>query len=150
MTGSRLFIKLSVWLLCLSIPAIASAQNKFVAADADADGNLTLSEFTSYGKSKLRGFDDFKGLFEKLDTNGDSKISAAEFDQRQRVLRAMIQSGATRTPGNRGGAARTSDGLKIGEVAPTFKLKSLDGKSETDLATFKGKKPVVLIFGSYT
>ncbi len=39
---------------------------------------------------------------------------------------------------------------KIGDVAPNFKLKSLDGKSETELATFKGEKPVVLIFGSYT
>lgn len=39
---------------------------------------------------------------------------------------------------------------KVGDVAPTFKLKSLDGKSETDLASFKGKKPVVLFFGSYT
>ncbi len=39
---------------------------------------------------------------------------------------------------------------KVGDAAPTFKLKSLDGKSETDLASFKGKKPVVLFFGSYT
>ncbi len=42
------------------------------------------------------------------------------------------------------------DGLKVGEPAPAFKLKSLDGESETDLATFKNKKPVVLFFGSYT
>ncbi len=40
--------------------------------------------------------------------------------------------------------------LKVGQVAPTFKLKSIDGKEETDLAAFKGKKPVVLFFGSYT
>ncbi len=40
--------------------------------------------------------------------------------------------------------------LVVGDVAPTFKLKSLDRTSETDLADFKGKKPVVLIFGSYT
>ncbi len=39
---------------------------------------------------------------------------------------------------------------KVGELAPTFKLKSLDGKVEFDLETFKGKKPVVLFFGSYT
>ena len=39
---------------------------------------------------------------------------------------------------------------KIGDVAPTFKLKSPDGNSETDLASFKGNKPVVLFFGSYT
>jgi len=39
---------------------------------------------------------------------------------------------------------------KVGDLAPTFKLKSLDGKSETDIASFRGKKPVVLFFGSYT
>ncbi len=39
---------------------------------------------------------------------------------------------------------------RIGDQAPTFNLKSLDGKSETNLADFAGKKPVVLYFGSYT
>jgi len=39
---------------------------------------------------------------------------------------------------------------KVGEKAPTFKLMSLDGKIETDLASFKDNKPVVLFFGSYT
>jgi len=41
-------------------------------------------------------------------------------------------------------------GLKVGDMAPTFKLKSPDGKTETDLKAFRGKKPVVPIFGSYT
>ncbi len=46
---------------------------------------------------------------------------------------------------------RNSKGLKVAEMAPEFKLKSLDGKSEFDLAKAKkGKKPIVLIFGSYT
>ncbi len=40
--------------------------------------------------------------------------------------------------------------LKVGQTAPTFELKSLDGKSATDLASFKGKRPVILFFGSYT
>ena len=39
---------------------------------------------------------------------------------------------------------------KVGELAPTFKLDSLDGKQSFDLAEFKGGKPVVLFFGSYT
>ena len=39
---------------------------------------------------------------------------------------------------------------KVGEVAPTFKLLSLDGKNETDLNSFRGKRPVILCFGSYT
>ena len=40
--------------------------------------------------------------------------------------------------------------LEIGDMAPTFKLKSLDGKDETDLEKFRGKKPVILFFGSYS
>lgn len=45
---------------------------------------------------------------------------------------------------------RDDNAPKVGDVAPVFTIKSLDGKSETDLASFKGKKPVLLFFGSYT
>lgn len=41
-------------------------------------------------------------------------------------------------------------GPKVGDVAPNFKLKTLDEKREIELARFKGSKPVVLVFGSYT
>ncbi len=40
--------------------------------------------------------------------------------------------------------------LKAGDMAPAIKLKSLDGKEETDLEKLRGKTPVVLLFGSYT
>ena len=39
---------------------------------------------------------------------------------------------------------------KVGDMAPTFKLMSHDGTQETDLEQFRGKKPIVLFFGSYT
>ncbi len=39
---------------------------------------------------------------------------------------------------------------KAGDIAPTLKLKMLDGKKEVDLTKFQGKRPVVLFFGSYT
>lgn len=45
---------------------------------------------------------------------------------------------------------RSRGSLKVGDEAPGFKLKSADGKKEVDLASFKGKRPVVLVFGSYT
>ncbi len=38
----------------------------------------------------------------------------------------------------------------IGSDAPNFKLKMLKSDQEVELASFKGKKPVVLVFGSYT
>ena len=39
---------------------------------------------------------------------------------------------------------------KKGDVAPTFSLKTLDGKKEFDIARLIGRKPIILIFGSYT
>lgn len=68
------------------------------------------------------------------------------------------------TPG-RGAPSRMQDGqrdpqrsrrpssyrsLKVGQYAPTFTLASPDGKETFDLRDSCGKRPVVLIFGSYT
>jgi hypothetical protein len=40
---------------------------------------------------------------------------------------------------------------KVGSEAPNFKLKTLGAPdTEVELSSFKDKKPVVLIFGSYT
>jgi len=50
----------------------------------------------------------------------------------------------------RGKRGDDGNALVKGEVAPDFALKSLDGESETKLSDFRGKKPVVLFFGSYT
>ncbi len=46
--------------------------------------------------------------------------------------------------------SRDDGAPKVGEQAPVFKLKSLDGNSETDLSGFRAKRPVILFFGSYT
>ena len=40
--------------------------------------------------------------------------------------------------------------LEVGHAAPDFRLKTLDKTSEVSLSSFRGKSPVVLIFGSYT
>ena len=45
---------------------------------------------------------------------------------------------------------RDDGGLKVGQLAPTFELKSLDGKESFDLKSLRGNKPVLLFFGSYT
>lgn len=52
--------------------------------------------------------------------------------------------------GNRMEQRGEDNAPKVGDEAPTFTLKSHDGESETSLASFKGEKPVVLFFGSYT
>ena len=54
---------------------------------------------------------------------------------------------------NRGADTRPGEGkLKVGDPAPDFELK-YEGKTKAGtvkLSSFKGKQPVVLVFGSYT
>jgi hypothetical protein len=38
----------------------------------------------------------------------------------------------------------------VGEMAPDFSLESPDHKGLVQLSAFRGEKPVVLVFGSYT
>ncbi len=40
--------------------------------------------------------------------------------------------------------------LKVGDAAPDFALPTSDKKTRVKLSSFRGQKPVVLIFGSYT
>lgn len=39
---------------------------------------------------------------------------------------------------------------KTGELAPDFTLFDITGTASVTLSDFRGKKPVVLVFGSYT
>ena len=39
---------------------------------------------------------------------------------------------------------------KVGDIAPDFELCDVNGDAPVSLSTFRGQKPVVLIFGSYT
>lgn len=55
-----------------------------------------------------------------------------------------------RERGKRSRQRKADTAPKVGDIAPLFTLEAQDGKSKTTLADFKGKKPVVLFFGSYT
>ena len=41
-------------------------------------------------------------------------------------------------------------GLRAGDTAPDFRLPLLDGSGSVELSSFRGIRPVVLVFGSYT
>ena len=88
-------------------------------------------------------------FFERMDTNQDGFVTKEEAQSRMTGGRG----GQGRGGQGRGGQGRgrsDASGLKVGQQAPNFKLKSLDGKSQTELAAIRTKKPVVLFFGSYT
>jgi len=42
------------------------------------------------------------------------------------------------------------EGPAPGAQAPAFRLRTHDGKRTVSLSDYRGKKPVVLIFGSFT
>ena len=39
---------------------------------------------------------------------------------------------------------------KVGDVAPDFELRDINGENPVRLSDFQGKRPVALIFGSFT
>ena len=39
---------------------------------------------------------------------------------------------------------------KPGDIAPDFELPELDGETTIRLSDYRGKRPVALVFGSYT
>ena len=45
---------------------------------------------------------------------------------------------------------RQPDKIKVGDQAPDFALKTVDGKETIKLSSFRGDRPVALVFGSYT
>ena len=55
-------------------------------------------------------------------------------------------------PGKRAGRRpiRQPDRLAVGDKAPDFTLKTRDGRATVTLSDWQGKKPVALVFGSYT
>ncbi|MCZ6598639.1 MAG: hypothetical protein O7B99_13455 [Planctomycetota bacterium] len=119
--------------------------------DKDADGKITRAEYTRDDEH-----------WKRLDTNGDGWLDQAEFEQGGR-------RGRGGRPGGRsgGGSPRKGTAPREGEKAPAFALellpehgkqkeeaKAKEGKEPkpevVSLASYKGKKPVALIFGSYT
>jgi hypothetical protein len=40
--------------------------------------------------------------------------------------------------------------VRVGDIAPDFTLPRADHTAEVTLSSFRGKQPVVLVFGSYT
>ncbi len=46
-------------------------------------------------------------------------------------------------------SARGGD-LQVGDAAPDFNLEKTDKSGKVQLTSFRGQKPVVLVFGSYT
>jgi hypothetical protein len=99
-------------------------------------------------------------VFDRLDLNKDGKLSRAELERVQDKLAQLMNPNnrGKNRPGGRPGEVitpaakgeRKTDQLKAGDPAPDFTLPTADGTGAVTLSGFRGRRPVVLVFASYT
>jgi hypothetical protein len=93
--------------------------------DLNNDGKISIEEGTEF--------------FAGADQDKDNFITQKEMTEFMNKRRQEMRR-----------AAQEAGGPDLGQDAPDFSLKTLDGKKIVKLSDFQGKKPVVLVFGSYT
>jgi AhpC/TSA family/EF hand len=120
----------------------AQALRLFRSIDADGNGKVSESESRAFfGKlSGEKGYvnpEDLRGIFAVERERGKAKQKRVS----DAVWLESLLAGDLGSP---------FEGPRVGQEAPDFTLKSQDGKSLVALSEYREKKPVVLIFGSFT
>ena len=117
--------------------------------DTDSNGRLSQEEwqkFFSRSDRDERGFltpEDFQAAFSPAPPRPDPTNQPSRPPQMPPTtywLNMLVN----------GELGSLSNGPNVGDPAPDFKLTTYQGDSEVALSSFKGTKPVVLIFGSFT
>jgi hypothetical protein len=151
----------------------------FDRLDRDGDGAITAADFDWSERSPfVRQSMQATMLFYRLDANSNGRVSRAEWEAFFKKaargksyltpddLRAALAMNPPRKPSGPPKGAPTAkvlfrgllagelgslrEGPGVGQTAPDFTLPTHDGKSKVRLSEFRGRKPVVLVFGSFT
>jgi hypothetical protein len=152
----------------------------FDRLDRDGDGVLTAADFDWSDRSAMlqRGrLAD--AVYYRMDTDSNGRITHAEWeaffhkaakgknyltpeDLRDALTTAPAAKSSKKTPPSEpsplllvkgflsGELGSIFEGPDINEMAPDFTLSTHDSKKKFRLAACRGKKPVVLVFGSFT
>jgi hypothetical protein len=149
----------------------------FKALDRDGDGAITADDLDwSENSTYARQLGIAQQLVRQGDNDGNRKLSKEEwdalFEQAAKGKKEIDADDARKllfppTSSQRGGGGMppkgillyglltgelgyAAEGPKLETAAPDFTLKSPDGKKTISLHDYRGKKPVALIFGSFT
>ena len=141
---------------------------RIVSADKDKDGSITKQELESLGNGRGRGSRSrggesaWKFLADKYDSNKDGRITTDEYQRDQDTFLRLDRNkdGALSADDWADSPDRNSRGEsrdnrsrdkapEWGDFAPDFELTFVkDAKKTARLSSYRGKKPVALIFGS--
>ncbi len=151
--------------LSVAVVAVAQAQQPQPAGNSkqskrrpsqNRDFTKLLDRFDKNKDGVLEGDEippPLRRRIQQFDQNKDGKLDKAELKKAaerfgKRGGNSSKRPGEVITGAARG--ERYSDQLKVGDDAPDFTLSDPTGKRKVTLSSFQEKKPVVLIFGSYT
>jgi hypothetical protein len=152
-----------------------ASEDKFVRLDRNWDGKLTQDDLSwSDGGVLGRQRETVFALSKAIDTTSDGRITPEEWlavftksakekgyltdeDLEQLIYLPRVRKSQKEQQSLVGWLERQGDNAKefgkgptLGELAPDFELRSPDGRTSVRLSSFRGNKPVVLIFGSFT
>lgn len=150
----------------------------FERLDRDRDGVLTADDFDWSDKSEYAKHGSaVRRWFGQIDRNSNGRISKEEWDRffakaaqgkdylTPDDVREAFPLKPRRDPSQKnegpsfftllkgfatGELGSWHEGPDLNAVGPDFQLRTQDGKREIRLSSFRGKRPVVLIFGSFT
>lgn len=150
----------------------------FDRLDRDGDGVLTAEDFDWSPNSEfVKKSQPIRKWFRAIDSNSNGRISPQEWQTffakaskgkeylTPEDLRLMLEPPEKKDDKKSddepspliflkgfatGELGSYHEGPALGDKAPEFTLRSQDGNEEFRLSQFHGKKPVVLIFGSFT
>jgi hypothetical protein len=123
------------------------ARQLFSRWDSDSNGRISQTEFADFFEAA-----DPEGL--GFFTPRDLELALAPSPSRQAASQGDENSPPSPTGLLNGFLAgefgSLQEGPALNDEAPGFRLSTFDGKQKIGLSDYRDKKPVVLIFGSFT
>ncbi len=139
--------------MMMNVPAMKNMMSNqlFNRLDKDSNGRVTMqemAEFFRYGDKEELEFLTPEDLRFAIDTP-PAKKPARELDNTPPAFEPSTPSAALKMF-LRGDMGWLTAGPQLGDVAPDFTLPKHDGTANVTLSDSFGKRPVVLVFGSFT
>ena len=123
-----------IMLMCLYLSAIYGQEIKVAGTQPPTVNISRLIRLMDLDNDHKISKEEYTSFFVEADQDKDGFVTEKE------IMVIMKKLGQNQEAGS----------IELGQKASDFTLKSLDGKKTIKLSDYKGKKPVVLVFGSYT